>query len=104
MGTTEPLWEQLLVQNLDLGQDFPNKILFNFLCVKMLPKKSPKAFRWPEMRPLGKILAQGFQIAALTKILGRRDKSIVPLLSTEIRKTLQAKTHTACTAVTAMQR
>ena len=50
----------------------------------MLSKKSPKIFRWPEMCPLGKILAQDFQIAALTKILGRRDKSIVLLLSTEI--------------------
>ena len=38
----------------------------------MLPKQSPKIFRWPGMCPLGKILAQDFEIAALTKILGRR--------------------------------
>ena len=47
----------------------------------MLPKNLPKIFRWPEMCPLGKILAQDFQMAAFTKILGRRDKSVVPLLS-----------------------
>ena len=35
------------------------------------------------MCPLGKILAQDFQMVAFTKILGRRDKSVVPLLSTE---------------------
>ena len=33
------------------------------------------------MCPLGKILAQDFEITAVTKILGRRDRSIVPLLS-----------------------
>ena len=48
----------------------------------MLPKKSPKIFRWPEMCPLSKILAQDFEIAAVTKILWR-DKSVVPLLSTD---------------------
>ena len=47
----------------------------------MLPKNLPKIFRWPEMCPLGKILAEDFQMAAFTKILGRRDKSVVPLLS-----------------------
>ena len=35
-----------------------------------------------EMCPLDKILAQDFQMAAFTKILGRRDTSVVPLLST----------------------
>ena len=47
----------------------------------MLPKNVPKIFRWPERCLLGKILAQDFQMAAFTKILGRRDKSVVPLLS-----------------------
>ena len=47
---------------------------------KYIAYKTSKIFRWPEMCPLRKILAQDFQIAALTKILGRRDKSIVPLL------------------------
>ena len=50
----------------------------------MLPKNVPKIFRWLEMCPLGKIkiLAQDFQMAVFTKILGRRDKSVVvPLLS-----------------------
>ena len=69
--------------NLNLDQDFPKKNLFHFLWVKMLPKESSKIFRWPEMCPLGKILAQFFQISALTKILARRDKSVLPLLSTE---------------------
>ena len=50
-------------------EDFPNKISFHFLWVKMLPKNLPKIFRWPEMCPLGKILAQDFQMAAFTKIL-----------------------------------
>ena len=54
----------------------------------MLPKNLPKIFRWPEMCPLDKILAQDFQMAAFTKILGRRDTSVVPLLSTENCKTL----------------
>ena len=74
---------KILYKNLDLTQDFPNKISFHFLWVKMLPKNLPKIFRWPEMCPLDKILAQDFQMAAFTKILGRRDTSVVPLLSTE---------------------
>ena len=92
---------KILYKNLDLTQDFPNKISFHFLWVKMLPKNLPKIFRWPEMCPLDKILAQDFQMAAFTKILGWRDISVVPLLSTENCKTLF---HTACMAVTAMQR
>ena len=92
---------KILYKNLDLTQDFPNKISFHFLWVKMLPKNLPKIFRWPEMCPLDKILAQDFQMAAFTKILGRRDISVVPLLSTENCKTLF---HTACMVVTAMQR
>ena len=70
-----------LYKNLDLTQDFPNKISFHFLWVKMLPKNLPKIFRWPEMCHLGKILAQDFEMAAFTKILELRDKSVVPLLS-----------------------
>ena len=35
------------------------------------------------MCPLGKILAQDLQMAAVTKNIGRRDKPIAPLLSTE---------------------
>ena len=72
---------KILSQNLDLAPDFPNKISFHFLWLKMLPKKSPKIFRWPKMYPLGKILAQDFEIAAVTKIIGWGDKSIAPLLS-----------------------
>ena len=79
---------KILYKDLDLTQDFPNKISFHFLWVKMLPKNLPKIFRWPEMCPLDKILAQDFQMAAFTKILGRRDTSVVPLLSTENCKTL----------------
>ena len=92
---------KILYKNLDLTQDFSNKISFHFLWVKMLPKNLPKIFRWPEMCPLDKILAQDFQMAAFTKILGRRDISVVPLLSTQNCKTLF---HTACMAVTARQR
>ena len=77
-----------LYKNLDLTQDFPNKISFHFLWVKMLPKNLPKIFRWPEMCPLDKILAQDFQMAAFTKILGRRETSVVPLLYTENCRTL----------------
>ena len=67
---------------------FSQQDFFHFLWVKMLPKNLPKIFRWPEMCPLDKILAQDFQLAAFTKILGRRDTSVVPLLSTENCKTL----------------
>ena len=67
---------KILYKNLDLTQDFPNKISFHFLWVKMLPTNLPKIFRWPEMCPLHKILAQDFQMAAFTKILGRRDTSV----------------------------
>ena len=73
--------DKILYKNLDLAQDFPNKILFYFLWVKMLAKKASEIFRWPEMCPLGKILAQDFEMAAVTKILRRRDISIAPLLS-----------------------
>ena len=93
-----------MYKTIDLAKAFPNKISFHFLRVKMLPKTFLKIFRWPEMCPLGEILAEDFEIAAVTKILGRRDKSIVPLLSTENCKIFHAKTHTACTAVTAIQR
>ena len=79
---------KILYKNLDLTQDFPNKISFHLLWVKMLPKNLPKIFRWPEMCPLDKILAQDFQMATFTKILGRRDTSVVPLLSTENCETL----------------
>ena len=58
---------KILYKNLDLTQDFPNKISFHFLWVKMLPKSLPKIFRWPEMCPLGKIFAQDLHMAAFTK-------------------------------------
>ena len=74
---------KILYKNLDLTQDFPNKISFHFFWVKMSPKNLPEIFRWSEMCSLDKILAQDFQMAAFTKILERRDKSVVPLLSTE---------------------
>ena len=93
---------KILYKNLDLAQDF-HKISFYFLWVNMLPKKPPKIFRWSETWPLGKILAQDFYIAAVTKILRRRDKSIAPPLSTENCKNTP-KNHTACMAATAIQR
>ena len=52
----------------------------------MLFKNLPKIFRWPEMCPLDKILAQDFQMVAFTKILERRDT--LQLLSTENCETL----------------
>ena len=79
---------KILYKNLDLTQDFPNKMSFHFLWVKKLPKNLPTIFRWPEMCPLGKILAQDFQMAAFTKILERQDMSIAPLVSTGNRKIL----------------
>ena len=85
-------------------QDFPNKISFHFLWFKMLPKNLPKIFRWPEMCPLGKILAQDFQMAAFTKILGRRDRSVVPLLSHRKLQNTLKNARSVCMAVTAMQR
>ena len=68
-------------------------------------QKSSKIFRWPEICSLGKILAQDFQMAAVTKILMRRDKSIAPLLSlgdTVSRKHLKHKNaHGDCDAAIA---
>ena len=44
------------------------------------------------MSPLGKILAQHFEMAAVTKILMRQDKSIAPLLSLgDKHKTLETE-------------
>ena len=79
---------KILHKKLDFTQDFPNKISFHFLWVKMLPNILRKIFGWPEMCPLNKILTQDFQVTAFTEMLGRRDKSVVPLLSTENCKTL----------------
>ena len=73
--------DKILYKHFDLTQDSPNKILFHFLWEQNLVQKSSNIFRWPEMCSLGKILAQDFQMAAATKILMRRDKSIAPLLS-----------------------
>ena len=71
-------------------------------------QKSSKIFRRPEMCSLGKILAQDFQVAAVTKMLMRRDKSIAPLLSLgDKQKTLEQKNaqknaHGDCDAVAAV--
>ena len=47
------------------------------------------------MCSLGKILAQDFQMAAVTKILMRREKSIAPLLSLgDEQKTLETQKRT----------
>ena len=92
--------DEILYKNLDLTQDFPNKILFHFLWEQNLVQKSSKIFRWPEMCSLGKIFAQDFQMAAVTKILMRRDKSIAPLLSLRDDK---QKTQKRTWRLTAMQ-
>ena len=73
--------DKILYKNLDLTQDSPNKILFHFIWEQNFLQNLPKIFRWPEMCSLGKILAQDFQMAAVTKILMRRDQPIAPLLS-----------------------
>ena len=65
--------DKILYKNLDLTQDFPNKILFHSLWGKNLVQNIPKIFRWPEMCYVGKFLAQDFQMAAITKILMRRE-------------------------------
>ena len=57
-----------MYKNLDLTQDFPNKISFHFLWVKMLPKNLPKIFRWPEMCLLDKIAAIAEAAAAVTHV------------------------------------
>ena len=85
-----------LSKYLDLAQELPNKLLFRFLWVKMFAKKYPRFSDGPEIALFAKS-AKDFEMAAVTEILGRRDKSIAaPLLSTENRSTHQTKTHTAC--------
>ena len=87
--------DKILHKNFDLTQDSPNKILFHFLEEQNLVQNLPKIFRWPEMCSLGKILAQDFQMASVTKILMRRDKSIAPLLSLgNKQKTLETQKRT----------
>ena len=61
----------------------------------MLPKNLPKIFRWPEMCPLDKILAQDFQMAAFTKILGRRDTHQLCRFSPRKIVEHSSNTHTA---------
>ena len=93
-------------QILILPKIFPTRFCSTFILMgKNVCKKSSNIFRWPEMCLLGKILAQDFEMAAVTKILARRDKSIAPLLSTVNRKTLQTQKNAhGITAGTAMQR
>ena len=68
--------DKILYKNLDLIQDFPNKILFHSLWEQNLVQNLPKIFRLPEMYSFGKILAQDFQMAAITKILMRRENQL----------------------------
>ena len=68
--------DKILSKNLDLTQDFPNKILFHSLWEQNLVQNLPKIFRLPEMYSFGKILAQDFQMAAITKILMRRENQL----------------------------
>ena len=82
-----------MYKNLDLTQAFHTKISFHFLWLKMLPKSLPRIFRWPEICPFAKLLAQDFQMAAFTKILGRRDIPIAPLVSMRNRNTLNKNAH-----------
>ena len=68
--------DKILDKNLDLTQDFPNKILFHSLWEQNIVQNLPKIFRLPEMYSFGKILAQDFQMAAITKILMRRENQL----------------------------
>ena len=68
--------DKILSKNLDLTQDFPNKILFHSLWEQNLVQNLPKIFRLPEIYSFGKILAQDFQMAAITKILMRRENQL----------------------------
>ena len=68
--------DKILSKNLDLTQDFPNKILFHSLWEQNLVQNLPRIFRLPEMYSFGKILAQDFQMAAITKILMRRENQL----------------------------
>ena len=68
--------DKILSKNLDLTQDFPNKILFHSLWEQNLVQNLPKIFRSPEMYSFGKILAQDFRMAAITKILMRRENQL----------------------------
>ena len=68
--------DKILYKNLDFTQDFPNKILFHSLWEQNLVQNFPKIFRLPEMYSFGKILAQDFQMAAITKILMRRENQL----------------------------
>ena len=91
--------DKILYKNLDLTQDFPNKILFHFLWEQNLVQNLPKIFRWPEMCSLGKILAQDFQMEAVTKILMRRENQLRRFFGggDKSRKHLKHKTHTVST-------
>ena len=93
--------DKILYKNLDLTQDFPNKILSHFLREQNLPK----IFRWPGMCSLGEILAQDFQMAAVGchENLDAARKSIAPLLFLgDKQKTLETQNahgdHDAATA------
>ena len=68
--------DKILYKNPDLTQDFPTKILFHSLWEQNLVQNLPKIFRLPEMYSFGKILAQDFQMAAVTKILMRRENQL----------------------------
>ena len=68
--------DKILSKNLDLTQDFPNKILFHSLWEQNLVQNLPKIFRLPEMYSFGKILAQDFRMATITKILMRRENQL----------------------------
>ena len=70
---------------LTLPKFFPTRFSFTFYELKC-SQKIFQDFKWPQMRPLRKILARDFEKAAVMKILGRRDRSIAPLISTGNRK------------------
>ena len=60
--------DKILYKNLDLTQDFQD-----FVSHFMGTKSCAKSSQWPKLCSLGKILAQDFQMAAVTEILMRRE-------------------------------
>ena len=60
---------KILSKNLDLAQNLPKQILFHVLWVKISAKNYFKILKWPEMCPLGQILAEDFEMAAVPKMI-----------------------------------
>ena len=78
-------------KNLDLIQDFPNKISFHFLWVKMLPKNLPRFSDGRKCVLMAKSWPKIFKWQPCTKILGRETNQLCRFSHTENCKTLLTK-------------